>query len=308
MIVIKTLNTKVKYVFNMKFGFLIDNKSFEFNGFKIAPVLEFDSVLRDFYKTARVSKGWFYGAKIELPRSASEKNEFEADAVVINSSFFSMSPTHEILSTEDYSDDHLRFLILGYGFLQGLYFTPESYSYLGRTAYEPTKLNGLLLNGDDYINGMESINRFYVNSNQEDQNQMFTCIHWYIIGQSYQFDWERFDAQYKVLDGIYKLSGTKANSHAARPIALAERYNLELPLWAKLITKKESKLSKQRNDLFHEAKYGGHPIGYSYPEENYNLEFTSFNTKLIAAALGINTPYLQAEPKNRLLGMWNISM
>ena len=292
----------------MKFGFLLDHTTFECNGFRIAPVMEFESVLKDFYKTARVSKGWFYGPKIELPKSDNEKNKFEADTVVANASFFRMNPTHEIISTEDYSDDHLKFLILSYGFLQGLYLTPEGYSYLDRTAYEPSKLNGVGLSGDDYVNGMESINRFYIDSNEEKRNQMFACIHWYLIGQSYQFDWERFDAQYKVLDGIYKLSGTKANSHADRPVKLAEKYNLELPLWAQLITKKESKLSKQRNDLFHEAKYDGHPIGYSYPEENYNLEFRSFNTKLIAAALGVNTAYLQAEPKNRLLGMWNISM
>ena len=286
----------------MNFGFLIDAKAFVCDGFKIAPVLEFDSVLKNFYKSACVSNGWFYGPKTELSKSSAEKKDFEAKAPIVHKSFFKMNSTHQITSTNDYSDDHLRFLILGYGFLQGLYLTPEGYSYLGRTAYKPTKLNGLLLISDDYINGMECINRFYVASNEEERNQMFACIHWYLVGQSYHFDWERFDAQYKVLDGIYKLSGTKANSHAGRPIALSEKYNLELPVWAKLITKKESKLSKQRNDLFHEARYSGHPIGYSYPEENYNLEFRSFNTKLIAAALGINTPYLQAEPKNRFLG------
>lgn len=290
----------------MKFGFLIDPKSFECDGFKIAPVIEFDSVLNNFYKTTSVSKGWFYGPKIELVQSFREKEDFALNPPIVHESFFHMSPTHRMTSTENYSDDHLKFLILGYGFLQGLYLTPENYSYLGRTAFKPTTLNGLLLGDSDYINGMECINRFYINSNEEDRNQMFACIHWYLISQSYEFAWDRFDAQYKVLDGIYKLSGTKADSHAARPIALSEKYNLELPLWAKLITKKESKLSKQRNELFHEAKYGGYPIGYSYPEENYNLEFRSFNTKLIAAALGINTPYLQAEPKNRILGMWNI--
>jgi hypothetical protein len=290
----------------MKFGFLIDPKSFECDGFKIAPVIEFDSVLNNFYKTTSVSKGWFYGPKIELVQSFREKEDFALNPPIVHESFFHMSPTHRMTSTENYSDDHLKFLTLGYGFLQGLYLTPENYSYLGRTAFKPTTLNGLLLGDSDYINGMECINRFYINSNEENRNQMFACIHWYLISQSYEFAWDRFDAQYKVLDGIYKLSGTKADSHAARPIALSEKYNLELPLWAKLITKKESKLSKQRNELFHEAKYGGYPIGYSYPEENYNLEFRSFNTKLIAAALGINTPYLQAEPKNRILGMWNI--
>lgn len=291
----------------MNFGFLIDPKAFRCAGFRIDPVMEFDSILEDFYKTVSVSNGWFYGPKIELSKSSAEKQNFEANAPIVHKSFFQMNSTHEITSTEDYSDDHLRFLILGYGFLQGLYLTPEGYSYLGRTAYEPNKLNGLLLNRDDYINGMQCINRFYIDSNDEKRNQMFACIHWYLIGQGYQFDWERFDAQYKVLDGIYKLSGTKANSHADRLVKLTEKYGLILPSWAESDSNKKSKLSKLRNDLVHEAKYSGYPIGYSYPDENYSLEFRSFNTKLIAAALGINTPYLRVELNNRLLRRWDIN-
>ena len=299
----------------MKFGFLIDNQSFKFYDFKISPVKEFEFILDDFYKTAHVSNGWFYGTEIQLLKSASEKNKFTANAAVMNSSFFRMSSTHEITSTKDYSDDHLRFLILGYGFLQGLYLTPEGYLYLGRTAYKPTELNGLLLIGDDCIKGMECINRFYIASNEEERNQMSACIHWYLVGQSYQFSWDKFDAQYKVMDGLWNLSGiaeeNKRNKrkyipHPERPVKLAEKYEFKLPKWVELGGDGKSKLSKQRNELVHEAKYGGHPIGYSYPDDNYDLEFRSFNTKLIVAVLGIDTPYLHAESNNRLLWSWNI--
>lgn len=299
----------------MKFGFLIDPKAFECNGFKIAPVMEFESILKDFYKTARVSKGWFYGPKIELSKSDDEKKKFAAVTVVANDSFFRMNPTHEIISTEDYSDDHLKFLILSYGFLQGLYLTPEGYSYLGYTAYEPSTLNGVGLFGDDYVNGMERINQFYINSDTERRNQMFACIHWYLISQSYEFAWDKFDAQYKVMDGVWSLSGiaeeNKKNKrnyirHPERPVKLAGKYDLKLPNWVKLDRDGKSKLSRQRNELVHEAKYDGHPIGYSYPDENYNLQFRSFNTKLLAAVLGIDTPYLRAEPNFRIKAAWSI--
>lgn len=300
----------------MNFGFLIDHKAFVCNGFKIVPVIEFDSILKDFYKSACVNNGWFYGPKTEIIKSSAEIKNFEANAPIVHKSFFQMNSTHQITSTKDYSDDHLRFLILGYGFLQGLYLTPEGYLYLGRTAYEPSQLNGVHLFDNDYINGMESINRFYTNSNQKQRNQMFACIHWYLIGQGYQFGWDKFDAQYKVMDGIWNLSGiaeeNKRNKrnyipHPERPVKLAEKYDLKLPKWAELDGDGKSELSKQRNELVHEAKYGGHPIGYSYPYENYNLEFRSFNTKLIAAALGIDTQYLQAEPNFRVKGRWNIN-
>lgn len=293
----------------MKFGFLTDKTPFEFSRFKIVPVPEFDDILRVFYESENVSQGWFYGLGEELKKSSKENKDFDNRGPRVCSSFFNMKPTHQITSNSHSDDDYLRFLILGYGFLQGLYLTPEDYSYLGRTAYELGKLNGLRLSvsGNDHVNGMECINKFYNDSSIEQRKQMFACIHWYLIGQGYQFGWDKFDAQYKVLDGIFRLSGIKSGNHAGRPIELAKKYNLKLPSWAELnTTGKQSKLSKQRNELVHEATYGGHPIGYLYPDENYSLELRSFNTKLISAALGINTSYLEAEPNNRIPYMWNI--
>ena len=88
---------------------------------------------------------------------------------------------------------------------------------------------------------------------------------------------------------------------------LAQYYRITLPKWAELdLSGKGSQLSKDRNELVHEAKYGGHPIGYSHPSENYSLEFTSFNTKLIAAVLDIHTPYLKADPTDRCQWKWGI--
>lgn len=290
----------------MKFGFLIDKKEFICSDFSIVTADEIDEVMNSFYEYVHVSNGWIYGPEKELNKSSIEKNKFKQPGPIVRDSFYRMSATHEI-KTNITDEEHLRFLIIGYGFLQGLYLTPEGYSYLGRIPYEPGKLNGLLLMKDDYVNGMEIINEYYKSSSEEDRNQMFACIHWFSIGQSFSFEWDRFDAQYKVLDGIYRLSGIAGVPHSIRPVELANKYDLKLPEWAELDSMgKKSQLSIHRNELVHEAKYGGHPIGYSYPSENYSLEFTSFNTKLIAAALGIDTPYLQADPNNRCQWGWDI--
>lgn len=299
----------------MRFGFLTDRTAFEFDDFKICLVPEFDDLLKHFEETALVSNGWFYGPQKVLRKSSKEDRKFKAPSPVICSSFFRMNSTHEITSSKFYTDDQYRFLILGYGFLQGLYLTPEGYSYLGRTAYELGKLNGLRLSEDDYVNGMACINKFYINSSDDDRNQMFACMHWFLIGQSYEFDWDIFDAHYKVLDGIWNLSGIAEENkrkkrnyipHPKRPVKLAEKYKLKPPRWVELDGDGKSKLSKQRNELVHEATYDGQPIGYSYPDENYRLEFRSFNTKLIAAALGIDSPYIHAEPSHRIPCLWNI--
>jgi hypothetical protein len=290
----------------MKFGFLIDKEEFICGDFSIVTVDEFAEIMSSFYEYVQVSNGWIYGPEKELNKSYKEKEKFKQLGPLVRDSFYRMSATHEI-KTNITNEEHLRFLILGYGFLQGLYLTPEGYSYIGRIPYELGKLNGLLLIKDDYVNGMEIINEYFKSSSEEDRNQMFACIHWFSIGQSFNFEWDKFDAQYKVLDGIYRLSGLANVPHAKRPVELASKFNIKLPKWAALdSTGKKSQLSIHRNELVHEAKYAGHPIGYSYPSQNYSLEFTSFNTKLIAAALGIDTPYLQADPNNRSQWGWDI--
>lgn len=148
---------------------------------------------------------------------------------------------------------------------------------------------------------------------------MQACIHWFLIAQTLDFEWEIFDAHYKVLDGLYRLlvhkigkdkvenlNNDKYVKHAQRFIVLAKYFNLEIPNWADNTKTGNDNIAFIRNELVHEAKYAGQPIGYNYPNENFKLQFKAFNLKLICAFLGINTPYLQAPANNRMLWRWNI--
>lgn len=291
----------------MNFGFLIDKKEILCQDFRISPLPDIDETLTQFYDGINVSKGWIYGPEVELNKNFMEQNKFKLRGPIKCDNFHGLKATHElIMSIPD--NEHLRFLILAYGFLQGIYLIPEGNLYFNRTPYERGKLNGLLLSGDDYVNGMEQINHFYLNAKPKDRKQMFAILHWFLIGQSHEFPWEIFDSQYKVLDGIYKLSNIKAQTHALRPVKLAEEYGITIPSWAKLIkSKKVSTLSILRNELVHEAKYAGEPIGYAHPQDNYTLEFVAFNTKLICAVLGLKTPYLNMSPDSREFCRWDIA-
>lgn len=291
----------------MRFGFLIDRREVRCSGFSILTLSNFEETLQLFYETAKVSNGWVYGPEIELRKSSSEKRNFKQRGPIDCSKPYRMQPTHEI-QTSISDEEHLRFIVMGYGFLQGLYFLPEGYSYLWRFPYEQGKLHGLILCGNDYENGMEQINRFYQGANQDDRKQAFAVMHWFLVGQSYTHPWDRFDAQYKVLDGIYKLSRVSAQTHARRPVELTNMYGVILPQWAIPDSSGKSLLSTLRNELVHEAKYGGHSIGYSHPTVNYDVEFVSFNTKLICGVLGINTPYLQIDPSALDQIAWDITI
>jgi hypothetical protein len=292
----------------MKFGFLTSSKRIKSGGISIAPLPEFGEIIANFYETASVSEGWIYGPEREEPKSAEEKSRFKNTAPKIAQPFFRLPSTHEITST-DLDDDQLKFVVLAYGFLNGLYLTPENYACLQKAPYQEGKLSRLVLGGSDYEIGIRKIRQFLLNSGKEKVHAMRAILHWFLAGQSYEFEWDRFDAQYKVLDGIYAVSGISSPFHARRPVDLVAhfaRYKIILPDWCKIDKPKSSKVSRMRNDLFHEAIYAGMPLGYAYPDENYDLEFVSFNAKLIAALLTIDTPYLRAAPDDRSQWLWKM--
>lgn len=290
----------------MNFGFLVDKKEILCQDFRISPLPDIDYTLKTFHECVNVSNGWIYGPEVELSKNVNEQEKFKLRGPIKCENYHGLKSTHEIIMNNP-DDEHLRFLILAYGFLQGIYLIPEGNLYISRTPYEQGKLNSLLLSGNDYVNGMERINYFYLNSKPKDRKQAFAILHWFLIGQSHEFPWEIFESQYKVLDGIYKLSNLKFSNHASRPVELARKYGITIPSWAELRgSKKTSTLSILRNELVHEAKYAGEPIGYAYPKDNYTLEFVSFNTKLICAVLGLKTPYLNMNPDCRELCGWDI--
>jgi hypothetical protein len=292
----------------MKFGFLISSETIGDEGIRITPLPDFIKIIGDFYETARVSDGWVYGPEIEKPKSGDEMSRFRNVAPKATEPLFRLPSTHEI-TCKDLNDDQLKFVVLAYGFLKGLYLTPNEYACIRKAPYEEGKLSRLVLGKKDHEIGIQKIRAFLVNSNRQQVTAMTAILHWFLVGQSYEFEWDRFDAQYKVLDGIYRLSCLNSSSHAQRPVDLVKLwagYGIILPEWAKIDDGKSSKLSRLRNELVHEATYAGMPIGYAYPAENYDHEFVSFNVKLIAALFEIDTPYLRAAPNDRSRWVWDM--
>lgn len=291
----------------MKFGFLKDKAEFECENFSVRLLVGFEDKINCFYSSYPVSNGFIYAPQKVLRHSVKEKKLFNSPEPEVSGLLLFLPPTHEINSS--YDDEHNAFLILGYGFLQGLYLCPEGQGAFGRTPYEPGSINGLLLYRSDREKGMEAINQYFINATTEQRSQMRACIHWYLIAYSMDHEWERFDAYYKVLDGLFNLNFSKNNrngGHSKRPKRLAVKFGIKLPIWGHIDCANTCKLSIQRNELVHEAKFAGQPIGFAIPDENYSFELCAFLTKLIAATLGLKTDYLHAKPDMRDLWTWDI--
>lgn len=290
----------------MEFGFLISGNRIVVDNIEIKPIWNLRDKIDKFYQTAPVSDGWIYPPITKATLASSEKGKFN-NIAEMPARIFSIDPTHAI-TIYPYDSEKIKFLILAYGFLNGVYLNPAGHYCIRKTPYKIGELTGCLPMKGDLEKGIKLFSIFYDNADDQHRRLGFAILHWFLLGQTYEFEWDIFDSQYKVLDAIYKLSGIKSCPHAKRPVALAEKFNIQIPKWAVIdANTKSSSLSKTRNELVHEAKYGGHPIGYAYPEDNFRFELVRFNTKLILASFGLNSPFLKAEPENRFQFGWNFA-
>ncbi|MEO6486676.1 MAG: hypothetical protein ABIO78_01915 [Thermoanaerobaculia bacterium] len=115
---------------------------------------------------------------------------------------------------------------------------------------------------------------------------------------AYEHAFERFMAQYQVLDACWsvheKMHGAKRPGQAARIGELAKFYNLKCPAsWSS--TKENDVIADIRNQIIHEATWGGATIGFAHPgglNQSIHLELYWFNSRLILALLGEDSAYV----------------
>lgn len=292
----------------MKFGFLLDSKPFKFKGFSVNPLSNLAEIKNNFYKDAVVSHGWVYGPKKYLAHTIQESHQFKLPPPIINESFFGLYPTHEI-THESNNEKYLKFMILGYSLLQGLYLTPEGMVYpTFKVPYITGELTGLLLINNDHSKGMSYISEFYEKSSTKQIELMRACIHLFLASQIKDYSsWEFFDNQYKVIDCLYRIvfASEKTQCHADRPIKIAEKFMIQLPSWVTKVAKKESVLSNIRNSLSHEALFIDEPVFFRSLQIN-KFEIRNFVLKLIIGSLGIKTPFLTAPCNNINTMAWDI--
>ncbi|MBI9109921.1 hypothetical protein [Maridesulfovibrio ferrireducens] len=302
----------------MKFGFLLDKTKITFDGITISPLKEQEEVVRFVFDEFPVANGWIYPPikKVKLNRNE-EKLNIKTEAYE-HSIPFKLPATHQIKFENGNEDDDNRFefLILCYGFLHGLYLLKDGYNYLIKTPYKKNTAHRFVPNKKDLKIGMSVLNNAHIENTEEIRKYIFAALHWFLISESYERLWEHFEAQYKVLDGVYKIAEKKKiitilkkkdRSHAKRPILIAKKFGLKIPNWADVKEgTSSSTLSILRNNLVHQALFEGEPIGYRQPKENYRRYFNNFNLNLICAVLGLNTKHLRETPTTRGITGWDL--
>lgn len=292
----------------MKFGWFPEQQTYETFTVRIEALPYFEESVLAVRESGNVHEGWFC-----VPIQVGHENSAEP-CPPVPISRFSLPPTHRMeYRSEAASSELLEFLITVFGWSQGLRLQPEGWGHFYRVALEPHKLTDFILFKQDVPRVLDLSDAFW-HRHQADgvAATMFGAIHWFLFSQSYYQYFERFMMQYIVLDTIYRvqasISGKKCNSHARRAEYLANSLKVPLPSWGSMDSAGESEISRLRNELFHEAKFGGAPIGFDFPKMHRNtlVSLQAFNSRLIAALLGATGHYSRSSSQTMQVHQFSI--
>lgn len=208
------------------------------------------------------------------------------------------------LSDGQLKDDYANFIVLFFGKLKGMRLQPKGWRHFYKAPivrkladFDPTDaqiIKTLDITSDTWKKYSQQEN------GSEIVKQMFSALHWHLFAQLYEHGFERFNAQYMALDACANLATlmrfpgypVEGLSHSRRAKALCECTGVPEPIW--IIN---GYLAKCRNDLVHEARYNGEPIGFANSQESTELmlELESFVAKVYLCLLGVRNEYTQSE-------------
>jgi hypothetical protein len=294
----------------MKFGWFPEQQTYEACTISIQMLPEFADSLKAVRESGHVHDDWYC-----VPIQATDGSSGES-CPPIPLPWFSLPATHLIEHRRGTAPTELfEFLITVFGWSQGLRFAPEGWGHFYRVALKPGMLVDFILFEQNVPRLLDLAEAFW-HQHQADgmASMMFGAIHWFLFSQSYVQYFERFMMQYIVLDTIYKIwlsiSSPKLKRcvHAERVKCLAESLNVPLPSWGEVDSSKQTEISRLRNALFHEARFGGAPIGFAFPamQGNILVQLRGFNCRLIAALLGAAGEYSRSSSQTRHKRLFSI--
>jgi hypothetical protein len=272
-----------------RFGWLplpIDDRGAKW---RLTTLVDFSEGVTNVLESERVDKDWYWPNIMEdTPRRPTE--------------VYALPATHELtIDTGGFREQRLaEFMIAVLGFLYGMLLTPEGWVQFNRVSINPRRWQDFGMTNPARSRILDQAVSTW-ETDIDHQEALFGALWWHTYAIAYEHPFERFMAQYVVLDACWAIhegrTRCKRPPHAARISALASAYNLQPPKdWSRAGANDE--LATLRNQLFHEAKWAGQPIGFGHPArplEGVHLELYWFNSRLILALLGENSSYVHSE-------------
>lgn len=282
---------------NNAFGWIEEPWSYQNQQISIRPVENFPQWVGHVTYTGISSDDWIYPPIVQ-----------RMDQNVAGPTVRFMLPSTHYLSIDPALDrpEMADFLILSLGFLLGLNLKPAGLGHLHRTARRMGYLVNFVPVGQDLEYAVNRVIRFFhMHEHHPDILSLATAaLHWYLTSQSYHHSFEMFTFQYSVLDCVHKLSetlhsqyrGLEQKGHSQRPVRLSSFYRIPIPPPfgdPSVATPNAIGLAATRNELVHEARWLGQPLGYTADSRSWEMlmHLRHFNSQLILGVLGIECEF-----------------
>lgn len=279
-------------------GWLSNPLSIEAPTLFLRPHKDFDARVDSIKKRAE------YGRRYFVPPIAVD--DWEGVAVPV--ARFELPATHMLLIDRQPDRDLDLFVVAVLGFFLGLKLLPEGYGHLHRLHHTPHQNAGFVPSPNEIRHGLDRALELYDGAEVESAKNLFAIIHWYLTAQVHVHQFERFAWLYTTLDALHagawrkpdyqdhcnrdgrKRKSAAAVLHADRPVHLATYFETPVP-------KNVQRMVDIRNDLLHEARFVGEPIGFAATEEANDIEheLSHFIEQLILGMLNVRCQYRRVE-------------
>jgi len=294
----------------MKFGFLARHLSLASTQWQVEVLPEFGEALAAVKDSQSADSDWFWPpTTVERP--------------IRPAGWFELPTTHRLsldgidAGIDPGEADHLAvFLIALLGFLFGLELLPEHWRHSRRVALTPHKLTDLSPTDGAVVRILDFALRRWL-AEPLFRERFLGLVRWHALSLTTDEPHELFAAQYMLFDACWKIRelrvlGADSHPHAERITVLAKECGVPVPSNWQLELRKNSPFVQARNELFHEAKWRGQPIGFvdttpggslQWRQRNnsFHLELAWFNMRIILALLGDNSPQLSSPIAGRLM-------
>jgi hypothetical protein len=284
----------------LRFGFLPEPSSYSGGGLLAEPLPDFGERVSSVWSSGLVDGSWLHPPLIKKNGSRG------FGPVPVASEVYTVPETHVLRPAGDghLPENSLCDLIISViGFLKGLRLIPEGWNHFYRTPVQIGSLVDFYCDDSQIGKAVEQTLGFAsLHSGTEMPTRMFAALHWHLTSQSYEHEFEIFNAQYVVLDTCWAIFREKIGSipqkppHAERLLHMCNHFGIPIPKWA-LVSNKISFLSNLRNEMLHGGYFAQAPIGFEHPAEypDIDLELRDLNSRLILALLGLSSPYIQSQ-------------
>jgi len=207
--------------------------------------------------------------------------------------------THSLSLTEPGVEGRrdTEFLVFVLGLMEGLHLIPEDWAHLYRAPTSCGTLNDCVCSPAELGPVLDRTQRRWVGWSVKARKVAYGALFWLLSCRAYHYEFERFTGLYMVLDALYQLhqlgGGRKAPKHGERAQVMCTEYDVPVPAWARS-DGSTSALAQIRNELFHEARYGGVPLGHAKPSTppHLVLEVAGLCSRLMFALLNVDCKYV----------------